>query len=164
MSDWQYNTPYNIGQPGSTNLVGYRDILDAKRTNSQARIPSAEYPDGYLGTIINRREDRLLKAVQGRMTDRNYQRGVHKGEKLDPRDYYWPEEFQPDTGIRYEARGLQWTARGSVTERLAHGGMETASPQEMAAAQAQYGVDAESPKQIDPLRQQRLARLLPQWR
>src|SRR5437763_11635062 len=92
-----YNTPLNIGQPGSVvrangggghQAIGYRSGLDARRSAGGAdRVPSAEYPDGYLGTITARRDDRLLKNVQSRLTERSYQRGVHKGERVDPQDY-----------------------------------------------------------------------------
>ncbi len=164
MADWQYSTPLNIGQPGSTNLVGYRSIIDAKRTMAAARTPEAEWPDGYLGTITSRRGDRLLNAIKTRLTQRSYQRGVHKGEKIDPSDYYWTEEVNPDIGLQYESYGLKWTAQGNVAERLAHGGIEMASPAEIAAAASSVGLEGPASAEIDPVRQARLARLLPGWR
>jgi hypothetical protein len=171
-SNWSYNTPMNIGQPGTpvranggggTDVLKFRDGLDAKRAGMGARVPSAEYPDGYLGTITDRRQDRLLQGVQKRLTDRSYQRGVHKGDKIDAGDYMWPEfgSVDPQAGLRYEAQGLKWTQSGSPTERLAHGGKVNAlTPAQMGALQQKYGV-SEVQADIDPMRTQRLRRLLP---
>lgn len=174
MSDWGYSTPYNIGQPGSNvranggagvQALRFRNNLDAARSAMGDRVPSAEYPDGYLGTIQSRREDRLLDKVKQRLTERSYQRGVHKGERIDPSDYFWPDEVNPQIGLEYEARGLKWTAKGSVAERLAHmGKTEFSSPQEVAAMRAQYGIPQDPSQEIDPIRQQRMRRLMPAWR
>jgi hypothetical protein len=169
MSNWQYLAD---GQPGSvvranggagTDALSFRDSLDARRAAMGGRVPSAEYPDGYLGTINDRRQDRLLKGVQKRLTDRSYQRGVHKGDKIDSGDYSWPDvgSVNPQAGLVYQARGLKWTQKGDVTERLAHGGKVNAlSPSEMAALQQKYGV-AEVMADIDPVRSERLRKLLP---
>ncbi|MFE6745909.1 hypothetical protein ACFVGM_08670 [Kitasatospora purpeofusca] len=116
-----YAPPYNLAQPGSVTygggggnnlLHGARSILDARRMMATGRVPSAEYPDGYLGTIGagTRRQDRLLNNIGTRETQRSYQRGVHKGERIDQQDYYWTEQFHPLVGIEHEARGERWTA------------------------------------------------------
>ena len=170
----QYITPLNIGQPGSVvranggagaQALHFRDGLDARRAMTGDRVPSAQYPDGYLGTIQSRREDRLLDSMKIRLNQRSYQRGVHKGEKIDQADYFWPEEFGPTKGLEYEARGLKWTARGSAVERVAYtGSTEVASPAEVASLRKQYKIDDPVMQQIDPLRQERLARLRPNWR
>lgn len=121
MTSYQYAPPYNLPQPGSVTytggsggflLRGARDVLDARRMADTARVPSAEYPDGYLGTLGagTRRQDRLLNSIGNRQTQRSYQRGVHKGERIDQQDYYWTEEFHPLVGIEAEARGERWTA------------------------------------------------------
>lgn len=173
MSGWSYNPP--VGQPGSVNQGGgggsmstsyvrYRDALDARRSGA-GQIPQAAYPDGYLGTIVDRRQDKLLGAVQNKLTNRSYQRGVHKGERVDPRDYYWTPEVNPQLGIEYEARGLKWTQQGSPAERLAHMGKNAiTSPEEVDALARQYGVDpGMREQQIDPVRSARMKRLLPTW-
>lgn len=168
-SNWQYLAP---GQPGSvvranggggTDVLSFRDPLDAKRAAFGGRLPSATYPDGYLGTITDRRNDRVLQGVQKRLTDRSYQRGVHKGDKVDPGDYMWPDAgaVRPTAGLEYEARGLKWTQQGTVTERLAHGGKVNAlTPTQMAELQQKYGI-SEVMASIDPVRQERLKKLLP---
>jgi hypothetical protein len=128
MPNWMYNPPMGVGQQGSvvqnanggTPLVGARSIADARRMMQTGRAPQAQYPDGYLGTIIDRREDRVMVAVQGRLTQRQYQRGVHKGERIDLRDYFWPEWLTPDSGIENEATGRRWTPRGAAPAHLAH--------------------------------------------
>lgn len=86
---------------------------------------------------------------------------MHKGERIDPADYFWPEEFGPATGLQYEARGLKWTARGNPVEHLVNGGKP--GPQDLARLYRQYDINV-PPTEADPIRQQRLARLLPSWR
>jgi len=88
---------------GGTPVVPRSD-LDYERMGV-GRIPSAEYPDGYLGTIRSRRDDKgkpysvsdtVLDSLKGRQNQRGYQRGVHKGERIDASQYLWPEGFRPD--------------------------------------------------------------------
>jgi len=73
--------------------------LDAVRM-AQGRTPGASYPDGYLGTIRGRRDDKLLDAVKQRTSQPSYQRGVHKGALIGPQDYFWLPQFNPESGIR----------------------------------------------------------------
>lgn len=87
------------------------DLLDSIRMYWR-RTPEAQYPDGYLGTINPRRGDRLLDSLKQRQTNRPYTRGVHKGERLDYRDYFWPPEFDLWTGLRYEAAGIRFFPPG----------------------------------------------------
>src|ERR1044071_717359 len=117
-----YSPPMNVPLPGAASVygqgggylvVGARDIMDAKRMMQGGRVPTAEYPDGYLGTINSRREDRLLDRIGNRATQRSYQRGVHKGERIDPADYYWTDQVNPAVALAYERRGKKWTQRGS---------------------------------------------------
>jgi hypothetical protein len=98
-------------------LAGFRDILDAKRA-MVGKTPNAEYPDGYLGNITDRREDKLLQHV--RENARSYTRGVHKGSRIEAQDYFWPEDFNPFTGLEFQAKGKKWTASGSPVERLVY--------------------------------------------
>lgn len=172
MSDWQFLSPTGAPQPGAPvhgggggkTLAGYRDILDARRSAATPRTPGAEYPDGYLGTVNSRREDRLLNAVQSRLTQRNYQRGVHKGEKIDNSDYFWPPEFNDMSGLQAQAQGRKWTAVGSTpAEQINHlGKNHLLTPEEMSRTAAQYNVKEILP--VDPVRQREMTRLLPTWR
>ena len=176
MSNIQYIPPMNVGQPGSNvranggggwNALSFRDGLDARRTMTGDRVPQAEYPDGYLGTIIDRRQDKVMQSIKGRLTQRSYQRGVHKGERVDPSDYFWSDDVNPEIGLEYEQRGLKWTAKGDVVERLVNGGKNAvATPAEMAQLKARLGMPSESRDYdtVDPIRVERLKRLSPSWR
>jgi hypothetical protein len=75
----------------------FRDQLDYLRSGWQ-RTPEAQYPDGYLGTIHSRRDDRLLDGLKRRQSAGPAVRGIHKGERLDARDYYWKPGLDPDSG------------------------------------------------------------------
>ena len=85
--------------------------MDAVRMNWR-RTPEATYPDGYLGTVPSRRGDRLMDGLKARSTNRPNTRGIHKGERIDTRDYFWPEEFNLWTGIAYEAMGSRFSPPG----------------------------------------------------
>lgn len=112
MQNWQTpsaGSPAGMGpvQTGTgTMALVFRNPLDAKRAQQSARIPSAEYPDGYLGTIQSRRADRLLDAATNRLTNRSYQRGVHRGERVDPQDYFWPAPVDELSGIRRQFQAV----------------------------------------------------------
>lgn len=164
MSNWASNPP--VPQPGSNagygagsaQAIRFRDPLDARRS-MVGQTPDAQYPDGYLGTIQSRREDRLLKNLQNRLTNRSYQRGVHKGEKIDPSDYFWPADFNDKTGLLYEEAGMHWTASGSPLEHLVNGGKP--GPQDMARLRGQYGIVDKAPNSVvDPARQATLKAML----
>lgn len=157
MSQWQ-----QIGVAGaqgytSTGAGGLgltmRDQLDAKRA-SVGSIPSAEYPDGYLGTIQSRREDRLLQQMQKKLGERSYDRGVHKGERIDPGDYVWPQDQQPDRGLRNLARGVKTTPTMLLSERLTMGQLP---PGAIAAVGSPLA-------EINPQRAAQLRQLAPSWR
>jgi len=110
---WQYLPPYNFGAPGNANTVGggggmgpyFRDALDARRSMYN-QTPEAMYPDGYLGTINTRRQDRLLDSLKNRANQRSYTRGVHKGERIDPADYFFPPELQPTAGLTRQMQAV----------------------------------------------------------
>ena len=87
-----------VGGGGSTDIIAPRDPLDAART-ANGLAPGAAYPDGYLGTITDRQQDKLFGAVQGRLTNKSYQRGVHRGERLGADSYQWTSDCNPDAGI-----------------------------------------------------------------
>lgn len=171
--NWQYLADGQPGAPVRANggagyqAIGFRDVLDARRSMLGQRVPSAEYPDGYLGTITDRRQDRLLQGVKERLTQRSYQRGVHKGEKVDQRDYFWTDEVNPEIGLQYEARGQKWTARGELVDRLVNDGKgPVLTPSQMSNLTSKYGVRSDSGElvSVDPIRQERMRRLSPSWR
>jgi hypothetical protein len=104
--------------PGAAQVLTFRDPVDAARAQFGPRTPQAEYPDGYLGTINSRREDRLLNSLKKKLNDRAYQRGVHKGERIDPHDYYWPAEFGPDSGLARQAAAVVDRSEGAQVFRV----------------------------------------------
>ena len=61
--------------------------------------PRPQYPDGYLGTINTRREDRLLDGLKKRQTNRPYTRGIHKGERIDCTGLLLASRVQPVVGL-----------------------------------------------------------------
>jgi hypothetical protein len=102
-----YNNQGGFGGPVA------RGDLDAIRIGT-GRVPSAEYPDGYLGTIRSRRDDRLLDSIKNRVGQKSYQRGVHKGERIEGSAYFWSPEFNDMMGIQRQMRGK----RGDLIPRF----------------------------------------------
>lgn len=152
-SNWQFSTaPMSSNQPvisgGGGQIIQFRDPLDARRA-MMGQVPTAEYPDGYLGNVQSRREDRLLDSLKNRLNQRNYQRGVHKGEQTDPADYLWPAEFGLMTGIdRQATTGLRAAPLMTASEQIAQGTLPRG-----AASLA-----------VNPYVQPDLARLAPSWK
>ena len=115
--NWQYLGAsgyigaYTTTGGGGTPVVT-RSVMDSLRIGV-GKTPSAEYPDGYLGTIRSRRDDRgkpyavsdvVLDSLKARQNQRGYQRGVHKGERIDLGEYVWPEGLEPDRRIKAQAK------------------------------------------------------------
>lgn len=185
-NQWQYLAPMGVGQPGTVNqaggggqsstLSGYRSIQDARRAAAiPGRTPQAEYPDGYLGNVNSRRGDKLLGHIQSRLTQRSYQRGVHKGDRIDPQDYFWNDQVNPQAGIEAEAqvistgpgqpiRTRKWTQLGSTpVDQINHMGKNhMLAPQDFDKVADSVGL--QSPQELDPIRSAKLARLLPTWK
>lgn len=173
--EFQYLSPLGIGQSGSpvqgggggggSSTLGslrrtapgdvpdpfFRDDLDMQRSMFR-RVPSAEYPDGYLGTMRLRRDDRVLGYVQGRVTERQYQRGVHKGERIDPQDYFWLPEFNPQSGLLAQSMGMRQAPAAALQSRMA------VTERQMIPRGSQSLIE------VDPDRVAQLRRLAPDWR
>ena len=169
-----------VGGGGDTSVVSPRDPLDAARMANQF-APGASYPDGYLGTITDRRQDKMFGALQTRLTDRSYQRGVHVGEKLGTDQYYWTSECNPDAGLQRQSmvqpvmqegaivlQTPRYAPTGNPVEKLTAMGQTATLPveQQMQVAR-QYGVDpAANPLPMtmtDPGRAQKYRNLLPTY-
>lgn len=139
------------------NIVGHGSAMPSARSELDStrmgigRTPMAEYPDGYLGTIRTRRDDKILDAAKSRVTQKSYQRGVHKGERVDKSDYYWPEQLAPDRGLRNQSRGLKTTF------------VEQLTPPPLLVNDGKASVPANEPGRIDLKRKQQLSRLMPNW-
>jgi hypothetical protein len=134
----------------------FRDEKD-RRLAAFGATPDTQYPDGYLGVqSSNRRQDKLLNAVK-RQNHRSYSRGVHKGERVNPGDYLWPEEFNLTTGLEMQSQGLKFAPPGAEPIRLTNDGK--AGPRGIPR-----GLDRPQQEQIDMQRRSMLKRLAPGWR
>ena len=148
-----------------------RGELDGLRMGV-GRQPSAEYPDGYLGTIRTRRDDRgrpngqsenVLDSLKVRIGQRSYQRGVHKGERIDMQSYYYPEGLEPYAGISRQMkaavdRGLYRSTRHAPVSKL------VPAPHLPNDGKAGPTVKSDSPMQINQARQDQMARMKPSWK
>jgi hypothetical protein len=162
MQNWaetNFLSPYgNQGQGGGVPEPWWRDQLDFRRSMFR-QTPEAQYPDGYIGTIRTRRDDRLLDSLKNRVTQRSYQRGVHKGERIDPGDYLWPAAFQPDRGLKLEAAGQRQAPVGIIVDRPTPAGAALFPRGAGSLAAAGSG-----PAILDPKRLDQFARMRPSWR
>lgn len=134
----------------------FRDAKD-RQLAAFGSSPDTQYPDGYLGTMSsNRRQDKLLDTVK-RQNHRSYSRGVHKGERVNPGDYIWPDEMNLFTGLAYQAKGLKFTPPGAEPVRLTNDGK--AGPRGIPR-----GLERPQQEQIDMQRRSMLKQLTPTWR
>lgn len=151
---------YN-NQGGSGTSVARGD-LDAIRIGT-GRVPSAEYPDGYLGTIRSRRDDRLLDSIKSRVGQKQYQRGVHKGERIDASMYYWSPEFHDRMGLERQMKAKFDPAAGVYrSQRQSPQWQLTPAPHLVNDGKANMVSD--SPGTINVRRADQMAYLKPVWR
>lgn len=134
----------------------FRDAKD-RQLAAFGATPLTQHPDGYLGTMSsNRRQDKLLDSVK-RQNHRSYSRGVHKGERINPGDYVWPDEMNLFTGLEMQSKGLKFAPPGAEPIRLTNDGK--AGPRGIPR-----GLDRPQQEQIDMQRRSMLKRLVPQWK
>jgi hypothetical protein len=91
------------------------------------------------------------------MNARQYSRGVHKGERVNSGDYFWPDEFNNMTGIELEAQGKKFAPPGAEPVRLTNDGK--VGPRGLPSQQPNIEVG-----QISPEQRSRLKSLAPRWR
>jgi len=134
------------------------------------RQPSAEYPDGYLGTIRSRRDDRgrpssvsdkVLNGLKVRIGQRSYQRGVHRGERIDASDYYYPAGLENTRGI---ARQMKAVKDGNVyrVERGVENAM--AAPAPHLPNDGKANMRSTAPQALNKQRVDQMARMRPAWK
>jgi len=128
-----------------------------QRLSGRGTMADTTYPDGYLGTMSsNRRQDKILGTLN-RSNQRQYSRGVHKGERVNPGDYVWPEEFNLWTGIVYEKEGKKFAPPGAIPVQLTNDGkVGPKGIPRTAEKQNKEFIDAERRAQLQSLR--------PSWR
>lgn len=170
MSNFSYTPPVGqqgsiaVGGGGGLPLAGFRSILDARLAAATGKTPEAQYPDGYLGSVIDRRQDKLLQTV--RNNARSYTRGVHKGSRISPTDYFWPEDFTPYMTIEARMQGdnSRYSASGNPVERLVHGGkFMTAAEENLLRQEVNIAPDPQM-RIVDPEIRKAAYRNLPSWR
>ena len=175
------NVHQNIQNLGASGLYGTnttyggggvpiaRSDLDFLRMGV-GRQPQAEYPDGYLGTIRSRRDDRgrpssvsdkVLDGLKVRIGQRSYQRGVHRGERIDASDYYYPAGLENTRGI---ARQMRAVKDGNVyrVERGVENAM--AAPAPHLPNDGKANMRSTSPQSLDKRRVDQMARMRPAWK
>jgi hypothetical protein len=174
----------NAGITGSaTGAVQFRSPLDQARS-AQGQLSQAEYPDGYLGNIIDRRGDKLVQSIQSRLTENSYQRGVHKGSRIDGRNYFWPDgEVNPENGLAREAKARRsdfnagytrqvkrFSPLGNPIEVLAHSGKTSgmATPGDLGNKMEEareYGTNVPGNPIVvqDPIKVANLRKMLPRY-
>ena len=161
--NWQSiggNGFFGYNNQGGAGIPVARDTLDSLRIGI-GQVPSAEYPDGYLGTIRSRRDDRLLDSIKSRVNQKAYQRGVHKGERIEPSMYFWPEGFDPMMGI---ARQMKSQPDGNVYRSPRFAPQTQLVPAPHLVNDGKANTLANEPAQIDARRQAMLAYLRPTFR
>jgi hypothetical protein len=146
-----------------------RSELDFMRMGV-GRQPSAEYPDGYLGPIRSRRDDRgrpssvsdkVLDGLKVRIGQRSYQRGVHRGERIDASDYYYPAGLENTRGI---ARQMKAVKDGNVyrVERGVENAM--AAPAPHLPNDGKANMRSTAPQALNKQRVDQMARMRPAWK
>jgi len=134
------------------------------------RTPQAEYPDGYLGTIRSRRDDkgrdsyssdRVLNGLKVRIGQRSYQRGIHRGERIDVQDYYYPEGLDNMRGI---ARQMKAVKDGNVYRSKRNVEDAMAMPAPHLPNDGKANMRSTSPMSLDKRRVDQMARMRPGWK
>lgn len=158
-----YGTYTNYGGGG---VPVARSELDYLRMGV-GREPSAEYPNGYLGTIRSRRDDRgtangtsdrVLDKMKQRVGQRSYQRGVHRGERIDPSDYYYPSGLDRDRGIK---RQIAAARRGNPVTRNAP--VSKLAPAPHLVNDGKANTKHNAPYEVNQRRVDQISRLKPGW-
>jgi hypothetical protein len=134
------------------------------------RAPQAEYPDGYLGTIRTRRDDRgrdssasdrVLNSLKVRVGQRSYQRGVHRGERIDVQDYYYPEGLDNARGIK---RQMQASKVGNVYMSKRNVEQAMFAPPPHLPNDGKANMRSDSPMSLDKRRVEQMSRMRPAWK
>jgi hypothetical protein len=155
---WQQTDPTPAATGAASGPDPYFRSAYDKQLSGWKVTPEAAYPDGYLGDTEASRRSQRLEAAGGRATQKSYQRGVHKGERIDAADYAWPREFNMWSGLEAEARGEKFVSVGQAPITLTNDGKvgprgidrDPRTPEVRAEIQAQ--------------RRAQLARLKPHWK
>ena len=136
------------------------------------RAPQAEYPDGYLGTIRSRRDDKgkpyaisdtVLDSLKNRQNQRAYQRGVHKGERIDPAQYMWPEDLEPDRRINKKNYRLTEIDGAVVYVGKRNAPQDNLAPAPHLVNDGKANISANVPAEFNPRVAQNFLHMKPRW-
>jgi hypothetical protein len=152
---------YGYNNQGGAGTPVARGELDAVRIGI-GRTPSAEYPDGYLGTIRSRRDDKLLDSIKSRVGQKQYQRGVHKGEKIGPDHYFWSMDFNPQSGLQRQMK-IQYDKENQTFMVPRATILSEMAPPPHLVNDGKANMRSDAPVNIDERRAQRLSYLRPRW-
>lgn len=156
------------GFSGYNNQSGYggpvaRGQLDGIRIGT-GRVPHAEYPDGYLGTIRSRRDDRLLDSIKNRVNQKAYQRGVHKGERIEPSAYYWSIDFNDQSSLKRQMKAKLVNMNGVNIYMVPKGAPEMQLiPAPHLVNDGKSNLRSDGPGEFDVNRANRMNYLKPRW-
>jgi len=153
---------YGYNNQGGAGTPIARSDLDSIRIGT-GRIPSAEYPDGYLGTIRSRRDDRLLDSIKNKVNQKAYQRGVHKGERIEPSMYFWTQDFAADSGLKRQMKAKYDAASGMFRIPRA-APLSHLVPAPHLVNDGKSNMRSDSPANLDVRRADMLSYLKPVWR
>lgn len=174
--NWQYLGAsgyigaYTTTGGGGTPVVP-RSSMDFARMGV-GRAPQAEYPDGYLGTIRSRRDDKgkpyaisdtVLDSLKNRQNQRAYQRGVHKGERIDPGSYMWPEGMEPDRRVNPKLFKPVDSDGSLVMMGLRDAPQTELAPAPHLVNDGKSNISANVPLEYNPATSARFKHLKPRW-
>lgn len=156
---------------GGGTPVAPRSDLDYQRLGL-GRVPEAEYPDGYLGTIRSRRDDKgkpyavsdtVLDSLKSRQNQRGYQRGVHKGEKIDAGQYLWPQGLEPNRRLNPKLYSLVDNEGALTMNVLRNSPKSSLAPAPHLVNDGKANVSANVPAEFNPRTAQQFTHLRPNW-
>lgn len=173
--NWQYLGAsgfigaYTTTGGGGTPVVP-RSEMDFLRIGI-GRAPQAEYPDGYLGTMRTRRDDKgkpyavsdvVLDSLKNRQNQRAYQRGVHRGERIDPAQYLWPQNMQPDRRVMLRPQLVD--NDGSITMDMKRNAPLTQlAPAPHLVNDGKSNISSNVPAEFNPRTSDTFSHLKPRW-
>lgn len=134
--------------------------------------PKRSIPDGYLGTIRTRRDDKgkpysigdtVLDSLKNRQNQRAYQRGVHRGERIDPAQYLWPENFQPDRRLNKKNYHLTEVDGAVVYLNKRNAPKMALAPAPHLVNDGKANISSNVPAEFNPRTGQNFQHMKPRW-
>jgi hypothetical protein len=101
-----------------------------------------------------------MDSLKSRVGQRSYQRGVHRGERIDPSDYYYPGGLEADRGIKRQMKAVK---DGNVMRVKRNTEATTIVPTPHLVNDGKANIKSTSPAEINQRRVDQFARMRPQW-